>query len=172
MFRGENEQLLPALPVAWKHKMARMMRLPGLPYLMSWGVRLTVPRQRLGVSLVALDDNGRVLLLRHVFHHPLPWGLPGGWLARNEAPEVGVLRELREETGLTADLGPIVHLAYLSHPPHLGIAFVGRLRPGSFTLNSEIIEAAWFPLEKLPPLFPFAIEAIKLAGQLQTAPPF
>lgn len=147
--------------------MARLMHLPGLPYLMAWSVRLMVPRQRIGVSLVALDDAGQVFLLRHVFHSHMPWGLPGGWLGRNEAPEDGVLRELREETGLTADLDAVVHLSYLSHPPHVGIAFLGRLHPGRLVLSSEIIEADWFPLDNLPPLFPFVVEAIQAAGRLQ-----
>ena len=62
------------------------MRLPLLRDLMLWGMKLTVPRQRIGVSMIALDEAERVFLLKHVFHPSVPWGPPAGWLGRNEAP--------------------------------------------------------------------------------------
>ncbi|MCD4687245.1 MAG: NUDIX hydrolase, partial [Anaerolineae bacterium] len=59
------------------------------------------PRFSIGVVGILLDDAGeRVLLLKHVFHHPYPWGLPGGWIERGEDPAVCIVRELREETTL------------------------------------------------------------------------
>ena len=87
-----------------------MARFPFVNYFMAWGIRLVVPKQRIGAGLVALDEEDRVLLLRHVFHPYTPWGIPGGWLNRHEAPADGVLRELKEETGLTAVL--------TQHPTH------------------------------------------------------
>lgn len=103
-------------------------------------------------------------MLRHVFHPYIPWGLPGGWLGRNEDPAAGVLRELKEETGLTAVLGPVVHVAHDSNPPHVAIAFSGRVQSGSFRLSPEIMEAAWFPIDALPTsLLPFMRDAINAA---------
>jgi ADP-ribose pyrophosphatase len=54
-----------------------------------------------GVTLVALDNEGRVLLVRQ-YRHPLGrWliELPAGTLELGEAPEVCAERELQEETG-------------------------------------------------------------------------
>jgi ADP-ribose pyrophosphatase len=54
-----------------------------------------------GVTLVALDHEGRVLLVRQ-YRHPLGrWliELPAGTLDAGEAPEVCAERELQEETG-------------------------------------------------------------------------
>jgi NADH pyrophosphatase NudC (nudix superfamily) len=76
---------------------------------------------------------------------------------------MGALRELREETGLTAVLGPIVHVSRDPHPAHLGIAYLGNVKPGPITLSGEIIEAAWFHPHELPPLLPFAQETIHKA---------
>jgi 8-oxo-dGTP diphosphatase len=145
--------------------MARMMRIPILHHFMVWGIRLAVPRRRVGVALVALNSSRQVLLLRHVFHPDVPWGLPGGWLKRGEAPVTGVLRELHEETGLTAQLGPVVHIAGESKPDHIGIAYMGYIdQPITIKLSPEIIEAVWFTHTQLPTsLNPFVQQAIQTA---------
>ncbi len=103
-------------------------------------------------------------MLRHVFHPYYEWGLPGGWLKKNEAPEVGVLRELKEETGLTAVLGSAVSVSHSLQPPHIGIAYGGRLAGGDLQLSHEIIEASWFSVDNLPtPLSPHTHQAIRAA---------
>ncbi|MCA9977389.1 MAG: hypothetical protein KC413_16635, partial [Anaerolineales bacterium] len=60
--------LVMSIPVFWKQQMARLVRLPFMNWLMYLGIYLVVPRHRVGVTAVALDDQQRVLLLRHVFH--------------------------------------------------------------------------------------------------------
>ena len=129
---------------------------------------MLIPRQRIGVVLIALDEQERVFLLRHVFHPRVPWGPPGGWLGHDEAPNTGVLRELYEETGLTAVLGPVVHMALEEKPSHIGIAYLAQIQPGPLKLSSEILEAAWFSVDELPqPQYAFTKQAIQTAVQLQ-----
>lgn len=147
--------------------MARLVRIPLFHGLMRLAIHLVVPRHRIGVTAVALDDQQRVLLLRHVFHPHVPWGLPGGWLNRGEDPMTGALRELREETGLTADIGPALHISRDPHPWHITIAFAVRLHPGNMSLSPEIIEADWFAIDNLPELFPFMRAAIETAVSQQ-----
>lgn len=118
--------------------------------MMRLGIWLTVPRQRVGVALVVLNEANQVFMLRHVFHPYYQWGLPGGWLKKNEAPAAGVLRELREETGLTAVLGPAIAVQHDAETAHVGIAYVGQLNPGRLRLSHEIIEAQWFHYHALP----------------------
>ncbi len=114
--------------------------------------------------LAALDEEGRVLLLRHVFHPHTPWGLPGGWLNQGESPAEGILREIKEEMGVTAVLHSTIHIAAQTRPPHIGIAYLGRIQPGPMTLSAEIIEAGWFPPNEMPdPLSAFTKDAIKAA---------
>lgn len=58
-------------------------------------------RMRLeGCRVLALDGAGRVLLVRHSYGSGA-WLLPGGGIARGEAPLAAAQRELAEETGLS-----------------------------------------------------------------------
>ncbi len=52
-----------------------------------------------GVKVMAFDASGRVLLVRHRYGRSDLWMLPGGGIARGEAPIAAALRELMEETG-------------------------------------------------------------------------
>ncbi len=126
------------------------MRRRWLQRAMSAAVRLIVPRQRIGVALAVVDEAHRILMLRHVFHPGAPWGLPGGWLRRNERPSVGARRELHEETGLIADLEQVIYVEHEAYPPHLEIAYLARIQPGPMQLSDEILEAAWFDASSLP----------------------
>lgn len=135
---------------AWKAQAAKLARSQLGRWAMRVGTWLTVPRQRIGVGLVALNEANEVFMLRHVFHPYYEWGLPGGWLKKNEAPAAGVLRELREETGLTAVLGPAISVHHDAETAYVGVAYVATLNPGQLQLSHEIIEAQWFPYHALP----------------------
>ncbi len=148
--------------------MARLMRLPGMEWGMRLGVKMVVPRHRIGVALVALDDENRVFLLRHVFHPAAPWGLPAGWLERKESPADGILRELREETGLTAVLGQPLSIEYSDTANHIGIVYTGQIRPGALRLSGEILDAKWFAPDKIPDdVLPFTRDMIKTAAAMK-----
>lgn len=152
---------------SWKESVARLVRRQPFRGMMAWGVRAAVPRQRVGVALVAFNADEEVFLLRHVFHTAIPWGLPGGWLARDEAPACGVARELREETGLSAIIGPAVCVAHEPSPAHIALAYLGWIAPGTMALNAEVLEGRWFAADELPrPLSPFAQQAIAAARPL------
>ena len=58
-----------------------------------------------------LTGDGRVVLVKRG-HEPLAgqWSLPGGMLELGETLEAGVAREIREETGLVVDVGPLVEV--------------------------------------------------------------
>jgi len=53
----------------------------------------------LGVLGAVADNEGKLALVRQSYTRG--WVLPGGGVGRGEAPEVALLRELKEEIGLT-----------------------------------------------------------------------
>jgi ADP-ribose pyrophosphatase YjhB (NUDIX family) len=152
----------------WKEQLAGLIRRRPFPWLMASGVRLLVPGHRIGVALVAFNAEDELLLLRHVFHPHIPWGLPGGWLGRNEDPAHGLVRELREETGLKATIGPPLIVRRRSGPSHMIMVFLGWVAPGPVTLSNEILEACWFPLSQLPrPEHPLTRQAVRAASTVR-----
>ncbi len=64
-----------------------------------------LPRIRLTGILV---EDGKVLLVKEVLRERSRWNLPGGGLEPGETIEAGLIRELREETGLAVRVeGPL-----------------------------------------------------------------
>ena len=61
-----------------------------------------------GVKVIAFDASGRVLLVRHRYGRSDLWMLPGGGIARGEAPVAAALRELMEETGCRLNAAAIL----------------------------------------------------------------
>src|SRR5215207_7427381 len=78
---------------------------------LNWFVRR--PRT-FGAHAVALTPDGKVILVR--LRYAPGWRLPGGGRAEDEDPRDAVLRELREEIGMTAH-GPVTLAAELEKRP-------------------------------------------------------
>ncbi len=77
------------------------------------------------------------------------WELPGGHLEEGEALLEGVAREVREESGVEIDLGPL--FAVYSNLTHSRIifAFLATYRSGELTTSEESVEVLWLPAEEL-----------------------
>ncbi len=135
---------------ATKRLIMRFTQLSIVRWLMQIAVRLIVPKRRIGASIVVFDDAGKVLLLKHAFHGRHPWALPGGWVNRNEDPAVAVLRELREETGLSAELDRPIHITTSSLFNNIDLFYRGFHPQGDITVSFEIVESGWFDPRKLP----------------------
>lgn len=117
-----------------------------------WG--LAVRAVTLGVRAIALDAQGRVLLVRHGYEKG--WHLPGGAVDLGESAEEAAMRELCEETGVIAEGRPkLVGLFYnpaFGGRDHVALFLFERFAIGPTPApNREIAEAAWFPRDALPP---------------------
>jgi ADP-ribose pyrophosphatase YjhB (NUDIX family) len=64
-------------------------------------------------------------------------------------------RELREETGLTAEIGSVMQVVSNTHDPAkltVGIWFAGTVTGGTLAAGDDAVDAGWFSLDDLPPL--------------------
>jgi len=102
-----------------------------------------------GVTGLGVDENGRVLLARHRFGAP-QWRFLGGFLDPRERVEDALAREIREETGLVIEVGPVLEVVTGYRWERVEIVFAYRVASGSAALTSEIEELRSFPPDELP----------------------
>ncbi len=77
--------------------------------LQSGLIYLGAPKVTMGVCAVIADAQGRLLLVHHTLRHR-GWDLPGGLMRRHEDPASAVAREVEEELGVRATVGPVLHV--------------------------------------------------------------
>ena len=69
------------------------------------------------VACALVDADGRVLMAQRPAGKPMAglWEFPGGKLHAGEAPEAGLIRELREELGIDTEASCLAPLTFASH---------------------------------------------------------
>lgn len=103
-------------------------------------------RQRVAAYAVIVRKDHLLLsrLAPRVSRSPL-WTLPGGGIDHGEDPRLAVLREIREETGLEAEVAETARV-YSLHNPH---ATQGERRADYHALR--IVYEGWVPTDAPPP---------------------
>ena len=118
--------------------------------------RMWQPWVTVGVVGAVFNDDGRLLVVEHVFHPLFPWGLPGGWMMRNENPDETVRREVSEETSLRIEVVKPLLIKHTSHlSRHLDMAYLCYAPRGDVTLSSELLSYDWVDPLCTPPMAEF-----------------
>ena len=133
MFMRVLALLFNAFPVRWQRRF------------------MTAAHERflVGVTGLGVDAEGRVLLARHRFGAP-QWRFLGGFLARRERVEDALAREIREETGLSIEVGPVLEAVTGFRWARVELVFAFRVTGGAEALTAEVAELGWFPPDALP----------------------
>src|SRR6266567_3280561 len=100
---------------------------PERPYLSD----LHIPSPKVGCSVAAFDDVGRVVLIKRADNGR--WALPGGYAEVGSPPSTNALRELRQRRALS-----VLHLL-LSRPDHRRPGHAVRRDHGSGAHRSHVI---------------------------------
>lgn len=141
---------------------ALIRRFPKLMLLPYYAYRFIQPKYSVGVVGVVLNAEHDILLVEHVFHPRVPWGLPGGWIGANEDPRDTVKRELYEELNLTVRVDHLV-LAERTQYHHLDMAYLCIAEDEIGALSYELLNYAWVAESDLPRLHSFHWRAIQAA---------
>jgi 8-oxo-dGTP diphosphatase len=109
-----------------------------------------------GAAALVADAEGRVLLVRRA--HGLgkgKWSVPAGFVEYGEDVRDAAARELFEETGLEAEIGPVAFVASNFHDPGkltVGVWFRATVTGGRLVAGDDADAAQFFDLDDLPPL--------------------
>ncbi|MEY9887561.1 8-oxo-dGTP pyrophosphatase MutT (NUDIX family) [Catenulispora sp. MAP5-51] len=114
-----------------------------------------------GSTGLVVDGEQRVLLVRRADN--LQWTLVTGCLDPGEQPAVGIVREILEETGVTARAERVLAVDTTGRFTHanddetvfLDVVFVCTPTGGTARVNDdESVDVGWFPIAGLPELPP------------------
>jgi len=104
-----------------------------------------------------VEKDGALLLVRRAarLSEGGKWGLPGGFLDRDESLREGVLRELREETGWDGEVSGLLRIISRPDRPHedrQNVAFDFLVTPLGKVgePDDESMAVEWIPIESLP----------------------
>lgn len=106
------------------------------------------------------DNNGKVLLQRRGDSNL--WGFPGGAIELGETPEMAVVREFKEETGLDVRVTDLIgiytdsDMSYPNGDQAHSICIVYQVERIGGELKCDQVEAVgleYFALDKMPKLF-------------------
>ena len=103
---------------------------------------------------LVVDGRGNVLLVRRgISPHKGEWALPAGYQEIDETPAAAAVREVREETGLEVEVGPLLDLLFVPSdrrkPANLAI-YLCRPLGGTLAAGDDADGARWFALDDLP----------------------
>ncbi len=107
---------------------------------------------RVGAFAIISDDAGRILLSRRT---DSGWfNLPGGGVEPDETVAEGLIREVREETGLEIKIGLLVGVYSKPQKHELVLAFRARVCGGTLVPSDEADYHTWIE--------PSALDTVKL----------
>ena len=116
-----------------------------------------------------IQKDGQTLMVRRAVQTGYGlWSMPGGYVDRGEPVETAAAREVREETGLLVEVGPLIGLFSDAGNPVVVAAYAATETGGVLAPGPESLEVGYFSPDALPPLaFPRDEQIIRRWREIQ-----
>jgi 8-oxo-dGTP diphosphatase len=121
------------------------------------------------VAGIVVDDEGRALLVRR--RENGLWEPPGGILEQGETVYDGLRREVREETGLEVEPGPLTGVYQNMRMHVIALAFRCTATGGQLTPSAETSAFVWATRDEIPNLTTEVFAVRLLDGLAAPYPP-
>ena len=112
---------------------------------------------KVGSDGAIFDDQGRLLVMQRAPEGT--WCLPCGWIEPHESPEEAVVREVREETGLSVTprelVGVFSRRAGVESAPHatISILYLCDVKGGELACSSEGLDLRYRNIDEVEEWF-------------------
>jgi ADP-ribose pyrophosphatase YjhB (NUDIX family) len=105
-----------------------------------------------GVKVMLFNDSEELLLIRHSYGNQRLFLLPGGGVGWRETPEAAAKREIREEVGVGVRELALVSVHRNAAEGKRDTVHLFRAKADGIPVADgvEVVEARFFPLERLP----------------------
>ena len=131
---------------------------------------MTDKAPQVAVGAIVIDEERLLMVQRARDPGKGLWSLPGGRVEAGEYMHDALVREVREETGLEVEPGPLVgYLEVVGEPHYVILDCAARLVGGSDPVaDDDVADARWVPLEEVSslPCTPRFVETLSAWGVL------
>ncbi|MGD1946048.1 MAG: NUDIX hydrolase N-terminal domain-containing protein [Croceivirga sp.] len=137
-----------------------MSEMSGQPFTKLNGFflpQLDYPTPKVDVRGFVLNENDEILMAQESVDGK--WTIPGGWADVGNTPKEVAVKEIKEETGLDAEIVRLVAIYDKQRHPHppepyyiYKLMFHCRVTGGKLQAGFDMKDADWFTLDNLPPL--------------------
>lgn len=106
---------------------------------------MSIPKHIVAVAGLVTGPEGRILMIRSPRRD---WEFPGGQVEEGEDLITALQREVREETGVTVSIGPLVGV-YSNVKSHIVMLdFLCEPTGGQLTVSAESLQVEWVPRDE------------------------
>lgn len=117
------------------------------------------------VGALVINNKKQILVGKRAKHlnNGGKYGLPSGFMDRNETTAETAIRELKEETGLDGEIVSLFQIIDTPDRPkedrqNVHFNYIVKVTGGEFVENSEVEETRWVEKSKLPTENEFAFD--------------
>lgn len=99
------------------------------------------PKHIVSASCVVLNDEDKILLIKSPLRG---WEIPGGQIENGETIREGVIREVKEESGVDVELTEFCGVFQNTKHSIINNLFKGKYISGQLTISDESLEVGFF----------------------------